>query len=66
MYALEILGDEAVMRYPESEPYVLRDQSVRPSDETIKVVLSDIVSVLETMRDEYQLLAEKAGKSAAK
>ncbi len=39
--------DGKIRKYPENAPYITRDQGVRPADETVKVVIGDIVDILE-------------------
>lgn len=66
-FALEIDGDEYVMRYPEDKPYALREQHQRPPGELSKVVLWDVVDVLDeeilqlqSVRDHAQRLVNDA------
>jgi hypothetical protein len=58
-YVLSMQDEDGERRYPSDKPFTLREQSLRPWDETIKVVLLDIADVLMS-NTEYASLLDKA------
>lgn len=60
-YALSEAGwENEEHRYPNDKPYALREQHQRAPGELTKVLLCDVVDVLDEMVQEYQRVMKKA------